>query len=181
MSTFDFWVAKLIESLLIIWTCRNAKGLSQPETLVRDGDSQRIPRFRFLKLRYLKGLKARHIVSRWRKPPEPCEKKYLRPEGPTQQPVCRPFRPQFVDDSDPVARATGIGCIGPPGLICENSKLTLRVVINPLRCGKFIKSTSSNGLQRVLLSRSKQSVVMETKGVNGSRSIGFEQQGSDDK
>jgi hypothetical protein len=53
----------------------------------------------------LKGLKARHIVSRWRKPPEPCEKKYLRPEGPTQQPVCRPFRPQFVDDCDPVARA----------------------------------------------------------------------------
>jgi len=68
----------------------------------------RIPRSRFLKLRYLKGLKARHIVSRWRKPPEPCEKKYLRPEGPTPKPVCRPFRPQFVDDSDPVARATGI-------------------------------------------------------------------------
>jgi len=56
-------------------------------------------------------------------------KKYLRPEGPTQQPVCRPFRPQFVDDSDPVARATGIGCIGPPGLICATSKLTLRVRI----------------------------------------------------
>jgi hypothetical protein len=32
-------------------------------------------------------------------------KKYLRPEGPTQQPVCRPFRPQFVDDIDPVAYA----------------------------------------------------------------------------
>ena len=102
------------KSLLILWTFRNAKDLSQPEALV-------------LKLRYLKGLKARHIDSRWRKPPEPCEKKYLRPEGPTQQPVCRPFRPQFVDDSDPVARTTGIGCIGPPGLICATSKLTLRV------------------------------------------------------
>jgi len=75
-----------------------------------------------LKLRYWKGLKARHIDSRWRKPPEPCEEQYLRPEGPTQQPVCRPFRPQFVDDIDPVARATGIGCIGPPGLMCATSK-----------------------------------------------------------
>jgi hypothetical protein len=107
------------------------------ERRARDGDSQRIPRLRFLKLRYLKGLKARHIVSRWRKPPEPCEKKYLRPEGPTQQPVCRPFRPQFVDDSDPVARATGIGCIGPPGLICATSKLTLRVRIKQQALDEF--------------------------------------------
>ena len=123
-----FGQTESLECLSILWTCRNAKDLSQPEALV-------------LKLRYLKGLKARHIDSRWRKPPEPCEKKYLRPEGPTQQPVCRPFRPQFVDDIDPVARATGIGCIGPPGLMCGTSELTLRLVMALLPCGKSNRST----------------------------------------
>jgi hypothetical protein len=69
------------------------------------------------------GLEARHIVRRWLKPPEPCNKLHIRPEGPTQKPACRPFRPLFVDDTDPVVHTTGIGCIGPPGLICATGML----------------------------------------------------------
>jgi len=39
-----------------------------------------------------------------------------RPGGPTQWPVCRPVRPLVVDNRKPVADATGIGYVGPPGL-----------------------------------------------------------------
>ena len=51
------------------------------------------------------------------------------PVGPIQMPVCRPFRPLFVDDTDPVVYTTGFGCIGPPGLLCATSKLTLQVAM----------------------------------------------------
>ncbi len=45
----------------------------------------------------------------------------VRPEGPTQSPVCRPFRPRVLDTRIPVAYATGIGYVDPPGLKCATS------------------------------------------------------------
>ena len=46
----------------------------------------------------------------------------FRPERPTQSPVCRPFRPLIIGSRFPVAHATGIGYVGPPGLKRATSK-----------------------------------------------------------
>ena len=48
----------------------------------------------------------------------------FRPERPTQSPVCRPFRPLIIGSRFPVAHATGIGYVGPPGLKRATSKST---------------------------------------------------------
>ena len=70
---------------------------------------------------------------------------HLRPEGPTHPPVCRPAGPQIPYVRIPVAHATGIGFVGPPGLKKRNfntrkrgigalqrhPSLSFRVVISP--------------------------------------------------
>jgi hypothetical protein len=47
----------------------------------------------------------------------------LRPEGPIQLILCRPFRPLVITERKPVAHATGIGYVGPPGLNPNNLNL----------------------------------------------------------
>ena len=94
-----------------------------------------------LKLRISSGLEARHILCRWREPPEYEKSSVSRPEGPTQWRLCRPFRPGMIYAAIPVAHATGRGYVGPPGLNRATSKLTLRVTI---RRAKVSFSTAWN-------------------------------------
>jgi hypothetical protein len=46
----------------------------------------------------------------------------LRPEGPKHTPLCRPSGPLILCIRIPVAHATGIGSVGPPGLKIRNFK-----------------------------------------------------------
>ena len=68
------------------------------------------------------GLEARHILCRWREPPDDKKTLRLRPEGPTLPALCRPSGPEIPYVRIPVAHATGIGFVGPPGLKNRNFK-----------------------------------------------------------
>ena len=47
---------------------------------------------------------------------------HLRPEGPTHLSLCRPSGPEILFVRKPVAHATGIGYVDPPGLKMRNFK-----------------------------------------------------------
>ena len=85
-----------------------------------------IPRLRFLKLRVSLGLEARHIVCRWREPPEYGTNSDSGLTGRHNRQCVGLSGLRFLILVCRWLTPNGIGYIGPPGLKCATSKLTLR-------------------------------------------------------